>query len=113
MVPETGASGHSNATSSYFSIEGIPLSFVSQLNEEESLPVVIAQSVKSSSPTSKPRRRRRKPWELGEHEKWYCPRGCGKFYRRTSNKYILEFDIICSRNKYQKFQILIIAFGFS
>jgi len=39
-------------------------------------------------PTAPRRRRKRKPEELRMDEKWICPHGCGKFYRKSSTKSI-------------------------
>ncbi|GAB5356237.1 hypothetical protein AAMO2058_000273700 [Amorphochlora amoebiformis] len=38
---------------------------------------------------------RRKSSELSEKERWYCPVGCGKFYRRTSSRSIRKHMEMC------------------
>ena len=48
-------------------------------------------------PTPPTRHKRRQPWELQEKEKWHCPNGCGKFYRRTSSKSIQAHFLRCPR----------------
>jgi len=42
-------------------------------------------------------KRRRKPSELTEKERWYCKYGCGKFYRRTSSRSIAEHSMRCHK----------------
>mmetsp|Transcript_41276 Transcript_41276/g.68957 ORF Transcript_41276/g.68957 Transcript_41276/m.68957 type:complete len:469 (+) Transcript_41276:153-1559(+) len=42
-------------------------------------------------------KRRRKPSELTEKERWYCKYGCGKFYRRTSSRSIAEHSVSCHK----------------
>jgi len=36
------------------------------------------------------RKKRRKSTDLPEHERWYCPLACGKYFRRTSSRSITE-----------------------
>jgi hypothetical protein len=45
-------------------------------------------------PSSK--RKRRRSAELAAHEKWVCPRGCGKYYRTTSTRSIREHAATCN-----------------
>lgn len=46
------------------------------------------------------RRRKNKPRrsssELQERERWYCPFGCGKFYKRTSTKSVSSHRALCA-----------------
>ena len=50
-----------------------------------------SSSAALSAPTSKKtRKKRRKSTDLPEHERWYCPLSCGKYFRRTSSRSITE-----------------------
>lgn len=43
-----------------------------------------------------PKPKRRKGSDLAEHEKWYCPFRCGKFYRKTSTRSIRRHRNECA-----------------
>eukprot|EP00471_Norrisiella_sphaerica_P009211 CAMPEP_0184497314 /NCGR_PEP_ID=MMETSP0113_2-20130426/36144_1 /TAXON_ID=91329 /ORGANISM="Norrisiella sphaerica, Strain BC52" /LENGTH=549 /DNA_ID=CAMNT_0026884347 /DNA_START=53 /DNA_END=1698 /DNA_ORIENTATION=+ len=43
-----------------------------------------------------PKPKRRKGSDLAEHEKWYCPFHCGKFYRKTSTRSIRRHRSECA-----------------
>eukprot|EP00466_Bigelowiella_natans_P009292 jgi/Bigna1/76013/fgenesh1_pg.38_\ len=43
-----------------------------------------------------PKPKRRKGCDLAEHEKWYCPYRCGKFYRKTSTRSIRRHRNECA-----------------
>ncbi|GAB5355647.1 hypothetical protein AAMO2058_000223600 [Amorphochlora amoebiformis] len=43
-----------------------------------------------------PKPKRRKGSDLAEHEKWYCPFRCGKFYRKTSTRSIRRHRSECA-----------------
>mmetsp|Transcript_6446 Transcript_6446/g.11876 ORF Transcript_6446/g.11876 Transcript_6446/m.11876 type:complete len:391 (-) Transcript_6446:297-1469(-) len=43
-----------------------------------------------------PKPKRRKGIDLAEHEKWYCPFRCGKFYRKTSTRSIRRHRNECA-----------------
>eukprot|EP00466_Bigelowiella_natans_P001189 jgi/Bigna1/89067/estExt_fgenesh1_pg.C_430044 len=50
------------------------------------------------------KKRRRKSHELREDEKWRCPSGCGKFFRKTStlsiHKHIRECEVLAKRKEF-------------
>jgi len=50
----------------------------------------------NSQPSYFPVQRRRTADELDEEEKWYCPKRCGKFYRKTSTKSIQKHRVTCT-----------------
>ena len=49
-----------------------------------------SSTASSSQTTKKSRKKRRKSTDLPEHERWYCPLQCGKYFRRTSSRSITE-----------------------
>ena len=49
------------------------------------------------APAKKARKKRRKSKDLPEHERWYCPLSCGKYFRRTSSRSISEHMKTCPK----------------
>eukprot|EP00468_Gymnochlora_sp_CCMP2014_P012963 CAMPEP_0167750062 /NCGR_PEP_ID=MMETSP0110_2-20121227/5774_1 /TAXON_ID=629695 /ORGANISM="Gymnochlora sp., Strain CCMP2014" /LENGTH=330 /DNA_ID=CAMNT_0007635325 /DNA_START=91 /DNA_END=1083 /DNA_ORIENTATION=+ len=71
-----------------------PHSNSSSSNGSRSLNAGKAGSAANGNVAPKPKRR--KGSDLAEHEKWYCPFRCGKFYRKTSTRSIRRHRAECA-----------------